>query len=473
MNLFSGFAVETSQDPLFQAAVTATMGPSGQGLLRYHRSQQMEDSTTTSVGWIESASTPGACAWNVSRIEQVLSGLPWLNATTSQNRVMMGITGWPRCMANASNNGALLSNSTGAFAKLCADLVTIVNGQLGLQIPIWELTNELDSNSAYTNNMSVVGTIVSEASKAMRAAQAAIDDKLELIIGGPAFARPDLLNQVASFISTSGGDIDFLSYHGYATGDGTLANSSLWSIAQSVGGTTDGVRRTAVEVCNQFNLSPQRLCKTALNGTGGSASRGDGKGMLLLHDEWNISWNPPDSRMGSGVGAVFDALAIRSVQQHGAAVARWNLADGWYGACNGGPNYERRPPSYSHEMMARYARGLILPSASFPDDGQVVAVFATASSASTVISGIAPASDFAIVFINRSGEPASVSAQTVWGSGSAPPASTVVGVHSVDDNGLAESQTTWAKLTAGGVGLAMQLTLDSVTVVEWNATHTH
>jgi len=69
---------------------------------------------------------------------------------------------------------------------------------------------------------------------------------------------------------------------------------------------------------------------------------------LLLHDEINISWAPPDSRMDDSVGAVFDTLAVIDALQAGAdSILRWNEADGWYGANAGGPNFERRPPSFA------------------------------------------------------------------------------------------------------------------------------
>jgi len=282
LNLYSAFAEDTSGSPAYQSCVEQTMGVDGVGLLRYHRSQQMQDSAQSSVGWIQDAGTAGKCRWNETRVSRVVSQVPWLRNATSARRVMMGINGWPACMADPGNNGALLPGAHAQFASLCASLVTLVNGKLGLGVRIFEVTNELDGNKAYAGNMSAVGRIVATAASAMRAAQddlhragLASDTGSDLLVGGPAFARPDLTDGVRAYVSTAGASTDFVSYHSYSTGDSGKANSSIWDDAQWAGETTDGVRAAVVEGCTNASETTG-VCAEAGNG---------GAGMRLWHDE--------------------------------------------------------------------------------------------------------------------------------------------------------------------------------------------
>jgi len=164
---------------------------------------------------------------------------------------------------------------------------------------------------------------------------------------------------------------------------------------------------------------------------------------------------------------------MRSAQHSGAAAARWNEADGWYGSCGGGPAFERRPPSFAHQVQARFARGVLVPAASFPRDGKAVAVTgttATASSGWAPAPVVAPPSDFAVVLINRSGSPATVTLRANFADGAAPTATTAVGLHAVTAAGPSSTPTSWGGIAGGAAGApVIEMDVNAVMVLEWNA----
>lgn len=535
-----------------------------------------EDSASNKNGWVANASSFESFGWNRTRISAVLGGSFWAQQASAGAgpEIMMNVGLWPAALSNSTDSDVL--NTTApyieAFAKFAASLVTMVNAAppkgLGLGVRFWAVGNEWDSKSFYAADMggrAAPPTLA--AAKAMRAAEGGE----HILVGGPAFARPDLSHQVSSFVNATIGQLDFIDYHSYATGDSGNADSSIWDTAQKSGGVTEGVqhevdranegslrtgelevpaaaadawrevvnalhhrsdaqpmdaagaaairlgglaRELALRVRKRLVLggaskqlleqrsqevawlsSPQSFWAAALRGDdddsiGASASeraidsaletpanladfrrsrrnamirsrKGRSAGTrrrfsasgtwtpLMLHDEINISWAPPDSRMDDSVGAVFDALSVTSAIASGCdSILRWNEADGWYGANNGGPNYERRPPSFARQaLVAAYVPGaqnsteesVIVPSASWPQNGRVVAASATlrgslsadgrrgggAGAADGPIAGcgaLSKDSQASILLINRGGAEVDVQIQTSWGSdqGAAP-----------------------------------------------------
>jgi hypothetical protein len=64
-----------------------------------------------------------------------------------------------------------------------------------------------------------------------------------------------------------------------------------------------------------------------------------------FHDEYNISWNPPDPHQTSHVSMIFDAVfTITALKSGATGTMAWNECDGWYGKMDNSCN--KRPSAY-------------------------------------------------------------------------------------------------------------------------------
>lgn len=290
------------------------------GIIRYHRADMMNDSSTSS-GWVIHPTT-SSYAWDASKINAILS-----EQFANQPVRMINIANWPSYMDDGT--GKLKTNMYDAYADFCANLVQIVNLNQGHQVQYWEVTNEKDD--AYASNMSELATIYNKAYDAMRAKSSTIK------IGGPAFARPDLTSQVDTFIANSYQKLDFVSFHNYVSGNTADTNASIWDAAQGLGSHTTVIK----SIIAQYTTSS----------------------IDVFQDEYNISWNPPDGRMNNEIGMIFDALNVISSAKAGVAgTLAWNESDGWYGKLEGWAPYNKRGSAYLFNVLNTDMKGDIVAS---------------------------------------------------------------------------------------------------------------
>lgn len=288
------------------------------GIIRYHRSDMMSDSGTT-YGWVVNPTTSGY-AWDAAKIDGILT------ETFSHNPVrMINIANWPAYMDDGT--GKLKTNMYDAYAAFVANLVQIVNINQGHNVQYWEVLNEKDD--VYANNMAELATIYKKAYDAMRARSSTIK------IGGPAFARPDLTARVETFIANAHAKLDFVSFHSYNSGCTCDTNAAIWNSAQGLGSHTTDFKN----ILSQYTT----------------------RSIEIFHDEFNISWNPPDGRMNNEIGMVFDALAVMSMAKAGASGSMaWNESDGWYGKLEGWAPYNKRASAHLYSIMNSDMKGDIV-----------------------------------------------------------------------------------------------------------------
>jgi Glycosyl hydrolases family 39 len=296
------------------------------GLIRYHYAGQMADSTTDIRGWVKNPNTPNF-SWDVEKITAAMNGAYPHNPT-----IMMNLSNFPAYLTDGSK--VLKKSEYVRYGQFCAELVRILNVNLQKKIKYWEITNELDSNAYYRDNMAEVGEIFAIAAREMRK----VDPTIK--IGGPAFAQSYNSSRIDAFVSTAFPELDFISYHTYATGSKTKTNTEIWNSAQeSLGGAT-----------KYMHASVKKFTSKAVE---------------YFHNEYNISWSPPDESMTNYVSAIFDALAVRSILYAGATGATaWNEADGWYGKLGASPSFNRRPASWVFEYLNQGFSGKVLESTS-------------------------------------------------------------------------------------------------------------
>jgi hypothetical protein len=166
----------------------------------------------------------------------------------------------------------------------------------------------------------------------------------QLLVGGPAAARTDLLNFADRFIAETKGSLDFYSCHTYASGSVSDTTEAIFSRAASIVADTTKLQQLVHEKC--------------------------GSKVPLFLDEFNISWTweTRDVRMTNGVGAVFDALVLIGAARAGiVGTMAWNERDGIYGKTS--TDGSLRPSAYLYETLNKYGVGDIVSAAS--SDGEV------------------------------------------------------------------------------------------------------
>ena len=345
LNAFRAFQPGVNGSPVYRRNL-AVMAP---GLIRLHRWDMIAESSQNPSGWATRTDTT-APGWDRERIRASLTGV-----YPRGTRLMMNIPGWPPAMADAK--GRLRPGLEDAYARWCAELVRIVNVENPFAVPDWEVTNERDD--LYDGNGAALGRIYAKCAAAMRAVDPAIR------LGGPAFARPDKTANVEAFLRSAGPDLGFVSYHSYVSGSKSDPDAAVWDRAEGLGEVTRTMKATIRRVL--------------------------GRDLPTFHDEYNISWNPPDPRMNDARGAVFDALALVSIRRaEPAGACAWNEADGWYGKL--GPDLRPRPSAYVFALFNARMRGPELGA----DSSAPKAVGAMASRGAT---------GDTVVLVNRSGEP--------------------------------------------------------------------
>lgn len=318
LNLYAGSTSVAEKNNIYQMGMTA-MHPGSTRIMR------MDKGGHGSWGINLSDSTYGWNRTEISAVLQKLKASSWFNASTA----VISTENWPLYLANSS--GHLPPGNRHLFSNWAAELVHIVNVENKAGVRYFEVFNEIDS--LYNNSFDEAAIIYSEAADSMRS----IDSSIK--IGGPAYSRPDISRNVLDFVNGTHQRLDFISHHSYSTGSTGSSTASIYDSAASIGNLTSSVYAIINSITNKF--------------------------IEIWHDEYNISWDPPDSRMTDTTSAVFDALAMRSfILANTTAAQAWNDCDGWYGKLDSGKygNYSRRPSSFLFEVFNSYMVGQVFQS---------------------------------------------------------------------------------------------------------------
>jgi len=307
----------------------AKMNP---GIVRLHRGNMMSSSMERG-GWLE-ISTNGTVRWDEKRVTRAFGVLEF------KPSVLINIPGWPASWNRSATDRRLDPKRYSDYARLCGELVHLVNVKQKRRVPYWEVINEMDE--IYGVDCAELGRIVVNCGKAMKLVDPIIQ------VGGPGFARPDVRERVEAFLST-GTEIDFLSWHTMATGHATTPNSTLFDQASSLGGLVISMRKLVER-------------------------QAPGRNIKMFHDEFNINWNPPDPRMNNITGAIYDSLVLVSLASAEVdASMAWNEADGWFGKLDS--QWHPRPSAWIFEQFNREGFGRKVLAVS--SDPARVVVFAT------------------------------------------------------------------------------------------------
>lgn len=322
LNAFQSFNPDIPAAPGYREGI-AYINP---GMMRYHASSITSDSRTNPKGWLDH----GTRSWDVERIRQATAAWP------RHAEVQITIHSWPSWMYDGEER-LLAEKHYDDYAALCAELVRIVNIELGLGVVRWEPMNEREL--AYVRALERNGKkarydqlieIYNRCARAMKRT----DPKI--LVGGPAISSASWRHLIRPFLRGARDNIDFFSCHLYVTDDPTRPDDSVFDSAMNFGSVVGRVVEMVKEEI------PGRKVDVVLN-------------------EFNISWNwrAKDARMLNHKGAVFDALVMSSVlSQGGASTFAWNDSDNIYGKMS--RSFELRPSAHVYHHLNGHFVGSIV-----------------------------------------------------------------------------------------------------------------
>ena len=256
--------------------------------------------------------------------------------------IIQNIPGWPSWMAQ-DKDGLLAPSEYDHYAAFCAELIEILNVQQKRKIVYWEPFNELDDRYKKAGKLDELWIIYNKTAKAMKAKDSSIK------VGGPALTYDDT-GTLVSFLKASAPNVDFVSWHRYATGDVNASDDELMSIASGFGNQVKKFRRITTQYI------PSRK-------------------VPLLLGEYNInySWKSGEQRQNSHIGAVWFASVIKSLVDADINMATsWHLKDGIYGMI--GLDNELRPAASVFTWANKYLVGAVVEGTSSQPAVEVMAV---------------------------------------------------------------------------------------------------
>ncbi|GAB1543217.1 hypothetical protein NUACC21_58910 [Scytonema sp. NUACC21] len=383
------------------------------GMIRLHNMDFMKDSSAEH-GLIDNKNK----TWDAKKVVNAIKAS--IDAFgTDQPQRMFNIPSWPSWM-DANNDGYLDADQFDNYAQFCADLVKIVNQDNKLGVQYWEITNEKDNEyfaQFYTKNgwgrlidpnqpdrMDEFITIYNKVAQAMKA----VDPSIK--VGGPSIARSDLTPFYQKFIEGTVENLDFFTYHYYASGSTSTPDAKVFNASNSIGDYTKKIVETLKKA------SPNREIPAILG-------------------EYNISWtwDIQDPRMTNNKGAVFDALSMIEAIENGAAASlSWNEKDDIYGKTN---YYDVLRPG--GELLHLFNTYLVGNRISTTSNDSTITTFAVDR----------PGSHKAYVLINSSDSPQAVTVRfNNWNS-----TQSSVSKHIISASGYDQENTAWTEINNGTV----------------------
>ncbi|MGA7952679.1 MAG: hypothetical protein WCA07_04075 [Gloeobacterales cyanobacterium] len=280
---------------------------------------------------------PSKKSWDSAKLKAAYDAFSPNPLTIIQN-----IPGWPSWMAQ-DKDGLLAPSEYDNYAAFCAELVEILNVQQKRKIVYWEPLNEQDKRYKKAGKLDELWKIYNKTAKAMKTKDSSIK------VGGPALTYDDT-DTLVSFLKASAPNVDFVSWHRYATGNVNASNDELMSIASRFGEQVKTFRKITTEYI-PFRKVP------------------------LLLGEYNInySWDSGERRQNSPIGAVWFASVIKSLVDADINMATsWHLKDGIYGMI--GPDNDLRPAASVFTWANKYLVGTVVEGTSSLPAVEVMAV---------------------------------------------------------------------------------------------------
>ncbi|MGF1539710.1 MAG: alpha-L-arabinofuranosidase [Pleurocapsa sp.] len=243
-------------------------------------------------------------------------------------QIVQNIPRWPSWMAQDSS-GLLSAEEYDRYANFCAELVNILNHKQNRNVLYWEPLNELDQTYQEAGKLEQLWQIYNRAAIAMKRADGRIK------IGGPVLTW-DNSEILESFLSKCHQNVDFISWHSYASGDASDPTEKIMAFTEKYGEQTRRFRSLVGKYL------PQRQ-------------------IPLFLSEYNINytWDSGENRQNTYLGAVWFASVLKHLADAQIDMAAfWHLKDGIYGAID--PDNRLRASALLFSWAANYLTGTVV-----------------------------------------------------------------------------------------------------------------
>ncbi len=307
-NIWDGYDADVATNPQYQENIDY-MSP---GLIRFHSSESTRDSGEHERGWVDESNR----TWDADKIAEVLG------AFNNMHDVQMNISNWPSWISS----GTLPASKFDEYAQWCADLVKIVNIDLGFNIQFWAAFNEAENK--VEGNAAGLAELHNKCAIAMKA----VDPTIK--VGGGEWTQPWDDSGLNTFIAAAKDHLDFFTYHHYVTGDSNKPDDEIFAAAKGMADRVGGIQS-----------------KLESNGIGD---------IPIWITENNVYWSwDLDKRqfMRSIKGALFNSLLLKYYAEGGKldGSAIWNDSDNTYGVMGG--DFSKRPTTHLIMLKNRYLLG--------------------------------------------------------------------------------------------------------------------
>jgi hypothetical protein len=244
--------------------------------------------------------------WNVEKIKAGFKG----STGFGDAKILMNVAHWPEWL---SKDKTLSPADEDRFAKLCGELVRVMRDEVKVPIAYWEMTNEYDNTYENAGKLDDLWRLFNKIAKEVKR----VEPKAK--VGGPALTWPKGI-WLEGFLKNCGQNIDFFTWHNYASGDLYDSNEHVLSRTETIA----NMARDAVNAAKKYVPN---------------------KKLEMFLTEYNIKWvwDPVELRHGNNIGAVFHASTLRQLVDVGVSGAMvWHLKGHSYGIIEG-DNTPRAP----------------------------------------------------------------------------------------------------------------------------------
>lgn len=275
--------------------------------------------------------------WNIPKIKAGLKA----STGFGDARLMINLASWPTWL---HPDGEVLPEAKeDEFVALCGQLAHIMRQDVKHPVAYYEIINEKEFVYSGADKLPDLWRLFNKVADAIHRADPSAR------IGGPAFAFAKA-EWVDDFLKNCGHNIQFISWHRYASND-------IYEPSESVLAQPEEMARTVKQVrASLKTYVPTRTVE-----------------MLLTEFNIQAVWQPFERRHSNAIGAVFDASVLRQMALAGLdGSAVWHLKGDAYGLIDA--QNKPRPGYFLYRWGTRYLTGNIASSSSDSKNVEVVPV---------------------------------------------------------------------------------------------------
>jgi xylan 1,4-beta-xylosidase len=242
--------------------------------------------------------------WDAEKIKAGFEAAPGYKGAT----LMMTISAYPLPVKLQPWGGFASEADENRQVQLAVELVRIMRDTVKRKVDYWEIYNERDGWDGKTGKWEKYGKLDEYWRLINKTALAIKKEDPTAKVGAAAFTLPRP-EWISGLMTHCGKNLDFVSWHNYATGDAYASNEFVFGMIDEI----ENTNRDAIKIIRKYD---------------------PGRRLKIFLSEYNINWNweIDDPRMRKSFAAVYDACLLKRealLGVDGAAV--WHTKNWLYG----------------------------------------------------------------------------------------------------------------------------------------------